>query len=458
MTTAVSTARPGAAPAVPRKSAWEQLIEEERASDVSLRAPIILGLLTLLVGFGGFFAWAALTPIASASIVHGEIVVDGQTKTVSHLDGGTIAEIVVAEGQKVKAGDVLIRFDQTRHRAQLDQLAARALGLEMKTARLRAERDGLAVFSVPPDVAADSAPADRALAVRTEEQLFVERRQVRDDQDLLSDSTIEQLTSSAASLDGRIAKSREQLALLSDEARKFEGLFADRLALQSRLREAQLAAMELESDIAALEAQALQTRQQIAQTRLAETSRRNDFRRSVVEDLRAAQTELAEVRQQMVFMADLVAKSEVRAPQDGTVANLRLFTPGSAVTSGQPILDIVPSEQPLLVSAKVPTRVIDTIHVGSQVEVRLSAFKDADLHPLQGTLTYVAATTAIDERSGAPYYAVRATIDPEGLKREEGVFLYPGMSAELYVLSGTKSALAYLAKPFTDSYRRAFRE
>lgn len=437
---------------------WQQIVDEERAREISLRGPILAGLATLVIGVGGFLIWATLTPVAQASAAFGKIVAESNTKTVTHLEGGTLKELVVDEGQRVRAGELLATFDITRSQAVEVQARQQLFINLVMRARLIAERDEKSKFSydaaMPRGVSAEIA----SQLIATEERLFNQRRSQYVDQIASAQAQIEQLEILYHALGAKQEALREQLIYLKEDDKLLSSLAGKKLATRPQLNEKRIQVWEMKSRVAETEAARGQNRQQLAQAKLTLANLKTEHLRAISEQLQQVQSEIARGQQEIVSAADVVEKAEIRSPQDGIVSNIKVRTPGSAVTAGSPILDIVPSDQPLVVEGRARAMDIDSVHIGSPAEIHLSSFGADEAYPLKGTVKYVAADSVVDERTGETTYAIRVKIDEGEMKKQPNLFLYPGMGADIYIVNGERTALAYLISPFAKSFTRAFRE
>lgn len=439
-------------------SDWADVIEEERAKRISLFGPILIGILTLVIGFGGFTAWAMVTELSSAARASGRVVVESNTKTVSHLEGGTLQQLLVTEGEKVKVGDVLAMLDVTRSQSSLTLLRQQVFSQEAQLARLSAERDEQKRFSahiaVPEGM--DAASAESVLA--TERRLFKERTDLFRDQIAADESSIAQLASQRVAISARRASWVEQADVVRREYESYTELRKRKLITAAMFNGKKLYLLELESKLAEADASLAENGQRKTQLELSVTNRRNEYFRSISVDIQQTQTTIASIGQQIIAAQDVVSKAAIRSPQDGIVANIRIRTPGSAVVEGTPILDIVPADQPMLIQGLARAADIDQMRVGQEAEIRLSAFGANELQPLAGHVTYIAPDSVIDERTGEMNFAFKASIDKAALAAQPNLFLYPGMSAEVYIVTANRTAMNYLTEPITRSFYRAFRE
>jgi HlyD family secretion protein len=439
-------------------SEWEDVLKEEQRSQVSLLGPILLGLSILVLGIGGFMAWASSTEMSSASVASGRVIVESNTKTVSHLEGGTLKQLLVREGDKVKAGALLATLDATRSQSSLTQLRHLFFAAKARQARLVAERDGQKSydFDAPTPDGVDASVAAGVLA--TEKRLFTERTSLYRDQIAADESSIAQLASQRVANEARRKSNIEQAAVVRHDYETYVDLQKRKLITTAMLNDKKLQLVELETRIAESEAALAENSQRKTQLELSLTNRRNEYFRDVSENLQQTQAEISSVRQQIIAAEDIVEKAALRAPQDGIVGNIRVRTPGSAVIAGQPVLDIVPANQPMVIEGHARAIDIDQIRLGQAAEIRLSSFGAAELQPLIGHVTYIAPDSNVNEQTGEVTFAFRAKIDDGELKKQPNLFLYPGMSADVYIVTGDRTALAYLAEPIKKSFYRAFRE
>jgi HlyD family secretion protein len=439
-------------------SDWEAVLREEAEATASLFAPMMAGIIVLVIGVGGFFLWAANTNVAQASAAAGRVVAESNTKTVTHLEGGTLKAVLVDEGSRVKQGDLLATLDVTRSQATVIQLRQQLLVLDIRLTRLLAEKDENPRFSYDKPLPIGVNPATAAQLISTEAKLFQERRSQFHDQLATDQSLIDQIDSQIAALVGRRKASIEQAAVMHRDYDAMAKLESQQLVTTSALNEKKLLLMDMEARIAESDASIAEGRQRRSQAELSMSNRRTEYFRTISEAIQQAQADMARANQDLISAEDVVAKSEIRSPQDGVVANIKVRTPGSAVIGGQPILDIVPNHQPMVIEGSIRATDIDAVHIGERTEIRLETFGYQEALPLIGHVTYVAADTVVDERTGVGVYPFRVKIDDGELAKQPNLFLYPGMTANVSIINGSRSALAYLAMPIFKSFHGAFRE
>jgi HlyD family secretion protein len=424
----------------------------------SLRRIAMASILTVVLGFGGLGAWAALTPLDSAVSAQGLFISAGKRKTVTLLDPGILSQLLVKEGEAVTAGQPLLLLDDVQLRGGMNQVKAQYWGAVAKATRLRAETQDQRQLVMPDNLLA-AAAADPTIAglMRAEQTLFASRWDTFDGNARVSARKIEQLQSQLASLQTQMISLDKRTALTQEEARTVEYLRKDGLETKSRSLDLQRAVAELEGGMADAAGRYKEAGQAIEQT-VSELTNYAETRRSdSAKDLQETEAAIADAAQRLHSAEDLLNKQKVLAPETGIVTDIKFFTPGSSITAGQPVLDIVPADERLLVEAPVMPIDIEHVHVGQRVNFRLSAYKAHRVPTVEGRLVYVAADRQQDAQ-GNPFFLVRAELDRDALKPFPGVLVYPGMPADLLIVGGERSALNFLISPILDGMRHGMRE
>lgn len=418
-----------------------------------VRGTILAGVAALALGFGGFGAWAARAPLAGAAIAPGVIAVDGSRKTVQHLEGGIIAELPVREGDRVAAGQVLVRLDDLEARALHGLLEGEYVALRAQEARLEAERDGKEPVVFPAEL--DRAPAEILAGQR---RIFESGREALSGRIDVLGRRIAQLEAQIAALEAQRAAGRNQLALIAEEVGGVRTLVEKGLERRPRL-------LALERHAAALNGQQgdyanriAQAREAIAETELGILNARRERVEKAAVELREVQVRRAEVQERLATAAVALGRRDVVAPRAGVVLNLRYHTLGGVVPPGGEILDLVPEDDPLVVEARISPTDIDTVHSGQQARVALSAYKSRTTPYLDGRVLRVSADALVDERTGQRFFRAEIEVDADQVAALDAVRLMPGMPVETFIETGERTLLDYLVQPFTDSFRRAFRE
>ncbi|RCW82772.1 HlyD family type I secretion periplasmic adaptor subunit [Phyllobacterium bourgognense] len=431
------------------------LEQEDRKSP--LRKLIIAGVSTILIAFGGFFGWAYSAELGSAAVSLGTVIVDSKRKTVSHLEGGILDRLLVQEGDEVKVGQALVRLDDTKARSELQSLQSRRVGLIAKLARLRAEQAAETEIAFPQnfgemgDISAES-------AVRAERIFFEKRYAQKMSRVDIQKKTIEQYTEQAKSSDAQIAATDRQIELITEQRDAIAGLVKKGFAQKSKLTEIDTRLSELAGTRGEYAGDKAKAEQAKAGAEFSLIGIESDLQSEIAGEITTSQVELADTEERIVAAKDVMRRVEIRSPQAGVVANIRLRTPGGVVAPGEAILDIVPENEPLVVEMKISPRDIDSVIVSSPVQVRLTAYNQRSLSPLDGKVTYVAADQVIDEKTDTAYFVARAEIATQSLASNPTIKLYPGMPAEVLIVHKPRKAIEYLISPISDSFNRAFRE
>ncbi|MGH6932645.1 MAG: HlyD family type I secretion periplasmic adaptor subunit [Dongiaceae bacterium] len=422
------------------------------------RGPILAGLLIVAIAFGGFGAWAALSPLDSAAIAPGVVIVDSRHKVIQHLEGGIIREIMVRDGARVEAGQLLIRLEGAQARITHDLLRGQYLSMLALEARLLAERDGESSVTYPAEVLAERDDPEVVKIIAGQDNQFAAGAQYRAGEVAILRQRIAQLEEEIKGLEAQQSSKKKQAGLIREELKGVKELYEKGLEKKPRMLALQRAAALLDGDRAQIEAQVSRAMQQIGETQLRIIDVENQFQQTVAQDLRDTQSRLAEISDKLRAAADVLRRLDIVAPEAGVVTNLRFQTVGGVIPNGQPIMEIVPSDEKLVIEARIRPDDIDVVHVGMKAEVRLTAFKRRYTPTMFGRITLISPDRIMDEKLGVPYFLARIEVDPSTGKDLEDVSLYPGMQAEVMIATGQRLAIDYLLGPIAESVNRAFRE
>ncbi|MDD4913633.1 MAG: HlyD family type I secretion periplasmic adaptor subunit [Methylococcales bacterium] len=435
----------------------------QEKSSTSISAPTddksfrIIGLLVLLVTFGIFGVWACVAPIAGAAVAPGYIVVKSHKKAVQHLDGGIVSRLYVKDGDLVREGDLLLVLDGSENKALLEMARGQYISLAAQVARLEAERDHRNAISFPDSL--DDLTDSRVLEARqTEQQIFRTRKNAHDGEIAVLKQQIGQLQSKIEGLKAQRHSKQELAASYGEEAKDLEALLAEGFADKLRLREIQRNHASNLGEIAAIGSEIASTEIHVGETRLQILQLDKKFQEDVAGKLSEAQSKLFEVNQHLSASRDKVSRIEIKAPVSGRVMGLAIHTIGGVVSPGSTILEIVPQQEDLVIDAQVSTMDIDRVSVGMIAEVRLTVFKQAVTPIIEGKVTSLSADRIVDEKTGNQYYQARIELTPESLKKMSHLELVPGMPVEVMIKTGERTLFAYLSKPISNAFARAFIE
>ncbi|AGT07614.1 HlyD family type I secretion periplasmic adaptor subunit [Paracoccus aminophilus] len=425
----------------------------------SARGSLITGFLTIFLLFGGFVLWASMSEISGAVVASGQVEVDQRRQVVQHPDGGVVSAILVKEGQSVKAGDPLILLDGTMLQTELAIVEGQYFEILARRGRLEAERAGASDITFPPELT-EAATANPALAaVMAGQQSLFHARLDTLQQALGQLSTqAEQVKSQISGIDAQTQAQNEQYKLIQEELKGQKSLLDKGLAQSARVLalERETARLSGQSgELVSNRAQAVTRLTEIDLSKLEKTAEHREQAETELRDLGYRELELAERRR---GLQEQIARLEIRAPVSGIVQELQVTTPRSVIRAAEPILYIIPQDRPLVISAKLATINIDEVHAGQPVVLRFSAFSSRTTPEIDGVLSRISPDSLIDEMTRAPYYRAEVTIPSEQIAKLGDKTLVPGMPVEVYIKTGDRTPIAYLMKPLSDYFRRAFRE
>ncbi|HEX6112714.1 MAG TPA: HlyD family type I secretion periplasmic adaptor subunit [Geminicoccaceae bacterium] len=425
-----------------------------------LRRPVRAGLLLIGLFFGGIGWWAASAPLAGAAIAPGVVSPDGSRRIVQHLEGGIIREILVRDGTLVRAGDSLIVLEDVQARAGFDMLQARFQTLAATQARLLAEQSAASSVRFPAWLIEATTNDPTALeAMVAQRALFDTRAKALEDRKEILRRRIEQLREETAGLEAQIVADSRQIVLIDEEIQGVEQLYRKGLERKSRLLALQRARTDIEGNRAERRARIARAQQAIGETELQIIAQDTAQLEAINEEASRIQFELAEVEQRLAASRDVLERTLITAPVDGTVVALRFRTAGGVVRPGEPVLEIVPEHEELLIDARVSPMDIDVVRAGLPARVVLPAFQQRHMPQIEGRVRQVSADAIADPQTGQRFFEVRVEIDRDRLAAlAPEIELTPGMPAEVYITTGERTALDYLLGPFYDSLRRTWRE
>lgn len=417
-----------------------------------VRWPLLIGFGALVVLIGGLGVWSVNTRIAGAVIASGMIQVESNRQVVQHPQGGVVGEILAENGDRVEAGQVLLRLDGSLLQSELAIITGQRNEIQARILRLRAERDGLAQMST---TASD--PALQAL-LDGQAQLFAARKESLEREGAQIQEQIVQARNQILGAESQLAAFEQQRQLNEAELQDKQeaqqrGLIQSTVVTNLQREQAQLVGSigttnatiaEIRGKIAALEIQALKL----------DTLRREDAI-TQLRDLTQREVELAE---RQLSLTEQLARMEMRSPVAGVVYGSSVFAVRSVISPAQPVMYIIPQDQPLVVIARIEAIHIDQVHIGQDVTLRFTAFDQRRTPEVFGRVARLSADVFTDERTGLSYYQADLVPSAGELDKLGGQELLPGMPVDAFIKTADRSPLSYLTKPFTDYFDRAFRE
>lgn len=434
---------------------------EEWYRDVprSIRRHALFGILLMVLAFGGFGAWAFRAPLAAAVIAQGSFVATGQNKIVQHLEGGIIKEILVEEGDRVEKGQPLLRLDETASLANERELQLRMRRLEATEARLLAEYAEDDVLTFPDHLEAIEDGDVRTIMAGQTLAFNVSRRALAQDLTLLQRNS-DALEVRKVGYQTQLGSHRQQLDLLREEHAAKQELFKKGLTRRPEVIAVERVLIEAEGQIGRLEAEIAEIDQMQRKYSVQIQKARSEYRQAALDELQVVQAELESIREQSRKAQSVLDRSEVIAPVSGTVVRLHYHTAGGVIETGKAILEILPSDAPLLIEAMVSRTEIDSVQVGQQATVRLTSLNQRTTPVLEGEVIYLSADSIADSADGnlQEVYLARVTLGADQIERVPGFTPKPGMPASIMIQTEERTFAQYLAKPVVDSMSRAFRE
>ncbi len=428
-----------------------------KASRAIRRYMLIAGIsvAVLLLGAGG---WAATSKLSGAVVGMGTVVVEGNVKRIQHREGGIVGEIRVRDGTRVKAGELLIRLDDTVTRANLAMVSMQIDQLTARSMRLRAERDKADAVMVPEELKARLDQPEIADYVQSERALFVARRETIEGQKAQLQQRIGQLQQEADGLTARRSAKDDELRLIEKELAGISTLHEKGLMPFSRLAELQRVRAQLSGERGQLTAEIARAATRRTETELQILQFDYDRRSEVLTELRDVDNKLAALTEQQVAAKDQLKRVDLLAPQDGIVHELAVHTVGGVISPGDTIMQVVPVDDNLIVEVKVQPADIDQLHIGQDVVLRFSAFNQRTTPEIAGAIMTIAANLSNNPQTGEVWFSARIKIPKPAFERLGELTLHAGMPVEAYIQTGERTALSYLVKPLSDQITRAMRE
>ena len=430
----------------------------EKGTRFSIKRHLLVGLSVVILLAGGLGGWASTAQISGALIAPGSIVVESNVKKVQHPTGGVVGEVRAHDGDLVKAGDIVVRLDDTVTKASLAIVTKNLDGLWARAARLEAEQRGLDKITFPAMLTDRVSDPEVKAVMASEAKLFEVRVNGRSGQKAQLRERIVQLNEEIAGLSAQEKAKDQEIELVQKELTGVSDLYDKHLVQLSRLTTLQRDAARLSGERAQYIASRAQAKGKITETELQIIQVDKDVVSDVSKDLRETNDKIGEFVERKVTAEDQLRRVDIRAPQDGMVLQSSVHTVGGVITAGDAIMLIVPQADDLQVEAKVNPQDIDKLQVGQKTLLRLSAFNQRTTPELNGVVTRVSPDTTTDQRTGQSYYTIRVSMPAAEIARLGDVKLIPGMPVEAFVQTGDRTLLSYLIKPLNDQLMRAFRE
>lgn len=426
----------------------------------SVRQPLIVGLIGLALLLGGFGTWAVVVQISGAIIASGRIEVDQNRQVVQHPDGGVVEKILIAEGDRVTAGQILLVLDSTALRSELAIVESQLFEVMARRARFEAERDGREIIAPAPLLAdAMAANADVANLVSGQQSLLAARStSIAQEIDQLGKQT-GQISDQIDGIRAQQVSLQEQLALIRQELADQQSLLDRGLAQASRVLSLQREDARMRGMLGELESNDAQARRRISEIDIQILRLQSQRREEAITQLRDIQSTELELGERRRALLERLQRLDITAPVAGVIYDMSVFAPRSVIRPAEPVLFVIPQDRPLVISAEVDAVHIDRLRVGQDVTLRFSALDQQTTPELTGQVKLISADAFVGENARPPYYRAEISLNAgEQDRLPDGTTLLPGMPVEAFIRTGDRRPIAFLTKPLTDYFAKAFRE
>ena len=427
-------------------------------TDLNDARPRRWGWLLLLLGFGGFMAWALLAPLDAGVSAPGSVVVTGNRKAVQPLVAGKIAAILAKDGDVVKVGQVLVRLDATSSRSQLDISKGQWFTSLATEARLQAERVARSAPDFPPALLQEKADPRASTAMASQSQLLATRRLALQNELATFTESIRGLELQTQGVEDSKKAKEDQLRLLNEMLKNQRVLADEGFLARNRVLEQERTVASLVGAIAEDLGTVGRNKQNVAETKARMVSRQQDVRKEVETLLSDTQRDAASLKSRLDALEFDVANTEIVSPANGIVMNLAIHTVGGVVQAGSPLMEVVPKNEPLRIEAQILPHLIDKVKVGLPVDILFTAFNQAETPRFPGKLVIVSADALVEPKQSASYFKATVEVDATQIAKMKKLQIHAGMPVEVFIRTGERTAWSYLTKPLKDRMNRAMSE
>jgi HlyD family secretion protein len=404
----------------------------------------------------GLGTWSTFAPLESAAIAFGTIEPESSRKTIQHLEGGIISRIHVADGDGVHAGQTLITLENTKASAEVESLNGQLWDAMAREARLVAEQRGQERISFPPELeAAEYGSSSVAVVLAGQQKIFETRRQVYQSQTAVIAEKESQVEKEIEGLKAQESAAARRVQIVHDESDTVAMLVSKGLERRTRLLNLEREAADIEGRRGEINAQISRAEQVISESQTNLLKLENDRQNEIAQSLREAQGQIFQLRERLQAANDQLQRTAIKAPEDGVVTDLRVHTPGGVIGAGAAVMDLVPRQDRLIVTARVRPEDIDVVRPGLDADVNLLPYNQRRVPRLHGSVAHVSADRLLDKRTDQPYYATKIRVQDAQI---DGLKVVPGMPAQVFIKTGRGTVALYALKPLLDSFNGAFRE
>ncbi|MGX1166260.1 HlyD family secretion protein [Bradyrhizobium sp. USDA 372] len=423
-----------------------------------LRAITVAGNLLVLCFMLGLGTWASLAPLESAAIASGVVESESSRKTIQHLEGGIVSKILVSDGDIVRSGQTLIALEDTRASSEVQSLQGQLWDAAARAARLQAEQQRFERIAIPDALEQDSRQSGVAAAALSAQQfIFQARLQVHESQLAVIRERRRQVEKEIEGLTAQESATGQRLGIVREELDMVTTLVNKGLERRPRLLNLQRELADVEGRRGEIAAQISRAAQVISEQQATLFKLESERQNEIAQSLREAQNQIFQLRERLFAARDQLSRTEVKAPEDGVITDLRIHTAGGVIGAGAPLMDLVPRQDRLIVTARLRPEDIDVVHPGLNAEVHLVPYNQRRVPRLIGTVVHVSADRLLDKRTDQPYYATKIRIDDAQIVAND-IQIVPGMPVQVFITTGRGTVALYALRPLLDCFRNAFRE
>jgi protease secretion system membrane fusion protein len=441
----------------PKAEQSETTLEGELVLPTDTNRPTRIGLWALAIGFGGFLLWAGLAPLDEGVPTQGMVAIDTKRKAVQHQTGGIVRQVLVKEGQFVKADEPLIRLDDAVTLATYESVRQHYLTLRAMEGRLQAEQSGQQKIAFHPDLLQPENGPYIEQTINNQQQLFQSRRMSLQAEIQSIRESIQGQEASIRGYEGMLSARKSQLAYLQDDLQGMRDLVKEGYAPRNKQSELERMAADAMASIADIQGNIQRARSAVAELKTRTILRTQEYRKEVDTQLADVRREVQADAEKYKAISNELARTIIRAPSEGQVVGLAVQTVGGVVSPGQKLMDIVPDNEPLLLETQVPPHLIDSVKPGALTDVRFSSFAHSPQLVVEGKIASI-SSDLLAEPNQPPYYLARVAITPEGMKVLGSRQLQPGMPVEVIIKTGERSVLTYLLHPLLKRMAASMKE
>lgn len=423
-----------------------------------LRGITVAGNLLVLCFMLGLGTWASIAPLESAAIASGVMESESSRKTIQHLEGGIVRKILVSDGDIVRSGQTLIALDDTRAGSEMQSLQGQLWDAVARAARLHAEQQRFESIAIPNALEQESKQNGvAAAAVSAQQFIFQARLQVHESQLAVIRERRRQVEKEIEGLKAQESATGQRVDIVREELDMVATLVNKGLERRPRLLNLQRELADVEGRRGEIAAQISRAGQVISEQQATLFKLESERQNEIAQSLREAQNQIFQLRERVLAARDQLSRTEVKAPEDGVITDLRIHTAGGVIGAGAPLMDLVPRQDRLIVTARLRPEDIDVVHPGLHAEVHLVPYNQRRVPRLKGTVVHVSADRLLDKRTDQPYYATKIRIDDAQIVAND-IQIVPGMPVQVFITTGRGTVALYALGPLLDSFRGAFRE